>query len=336
MTTLDARPAEVGELTTPTGVLLGTWVPQTEPWYAARRAGIGSSDIPAIVGSSQYATRLHVWLDKRGELPPEDVGEAADWGRFLEPVIAEEFARREGFTVAEVGTIAHAQHPWRLANLDRLVHGCSPRTDGRPVCGVEVKTRNAFTAGTWRHDVPDDVLAQVLWQLHVTGLDHMHVAVLLGGQRLKTYVVAPDTQVIDYLIGEAADLWEAVHTGVMPHVDPGALLIDLLDRLHPDRAGKRIVDRATAARIRAAHRAASSDRKDGDTAVDVAKAEMVALLADAAYAVDADGNTLCSYKPDLRRSCDLELLEAKYPAVYADVVTRKPTAPILRWTKELL
>ncbi len=118
-------------------------------------------------------------------------------------------------------------------------------------------------------------------------------------------------------------------------VDPGALLIDLLDRLHPNRAGKAVVDRATAARIRAAHRAASADRKSDEDAVDAAKAEMVALLADAAYAVDADGNTLASYKPDQRNSVDLKLLEAKYPAVYAEVVTRKPTAPILRWTKEL-
>lgn len=335
MTTLDARPAAVGDLITPTGILLGTWIPQTEPWYAARRAGIGSSDIPAIVGSSAYATPLHIWLDKRGELPPEDVGEAADWGRFLEPLIAEEFARREGFTVTEVGTIAHVEHPWRRANLDRLVHGCTARTDGRPVCGVEVKTRSGFLAGSWQRDVPDDVFAQTQWQLHTTGLDHMHVACLLGGQRLKTYLVRPENDVIDYIVVAATDLWEAVHSGVMPAVDPGALLIDLLDRLHPERAGKRVIDRATAARIRAAHRAASADRKADDSAVDAAKAEMVALLADAAYVVDADGNTLCSYKPDLRRSCDLELLEAKYPAVYADVVTRKPTAPILRWDKNL-
>lgn len=37
-----------------------------------RRAGIGGSDIAAILGLSKYKTAYDVWLDKRGEAPAED------------------------------------------------------------------------------------------------------------------------------------------------------------------------------------------------------------------------------------------------------------------------
>lgn len=325
-----------GARVTPTGVLLGRWPTHSEEWYAARRAGIGSSDIPAIVGSSNYATKMHVWLDKRGELPAEDLAEAATWGTLLEDVVAAEWARREGLHVAEVGTLAHAEHPWRRANLDRLVHGCAERTDGRPICGVEVKTRNAFTGGVWRHDVPDDVLAQTLWQLHVTGLDHMHVACLIGGQRLVSHVVTPDPDVTAFIVEAAAEVWQAVLDGVMPAMDPTGLLIGLLDALHPDRAGTRVVSRAAAARIGADYALACSVAKNAEDAKDAAKAEMVALLADAHTAVDADGKVLATYKPTLRASCDLEALAENYPDAHAACVTRKATRPVLRFTKGLL
>ncbi len=337
MTTTAPNPvALTGVLLTPTGVLLGDWPAQSPDWYAARAAGIGSSDIPAIVGSSAYRTALHVWLDKRGELPPDDVGESATWGTLLEDVIAREFAAREGFTVAEVGTLAHVEHPWRRANLDRLVHGCTPGA-GEAVtgCAVEVKTRNAWAAGHWREEVPDDVEAQVQWQLHVTGLDHIHVACLLGGQRLITRVVYPDPTVIDYLISEASALWDAVHTGIAPTIDPGAMLLDLLDRLHPDRTGRATIDRVTAANIRHDYRIAAEAEKAAVEAKDAAKAAFVALLGDAQIAVDRDGKTLATYKADLRPSCDLTLLADNYPDAHAACVTRKPTRPILRFTKEL-
>lgn len=339
--------ADRGCLVTPTGVALGWFEPNTTDWYTARRAGIGSSDIPALVGSSSYRTKLEVFLDKRGELPAEDLGEAGQWGHLLEDIVATEWARRAGLPALAVRvapSLAHVEHPWRRANLDRLVAGCThragaldPDDDGADEdairCAVEVKTRNAWAAGSWRDDIPDDVLAQVQWQLHVTGLDHIHVACLIGGQRLVAFTIAPDPAVIDYLVGEACAMWEAIGAGVMPAVDPSALLTDLLDRLHPNRDGVVEVAYLSAARIAADYRAAAAAEKAAEAAKEAAKAEMVTLLAGGDRAAAA-GKLLCTYKPDLRRSCDFDALQAGYPHVYEAVVTRKPTKPILRWNSK--
>lgn len=327
-------------LITPTGVLHADIDPisDRDTWLAARRLGIGSSDIPTLVGADKYATVLDLWLDKRGELPDTPAGEAAAWGMLLEDVIATRWAVLHDTTVERAPILAHVDHPWRLASLDRVVTRCPGLGLGavlaEPVCALEVKTRSAWKAGSWREDVPDDVLAQTQWQLHVTGLDHIHVACLIGGQRLVEHVADPDPQVIDYITGEADRLWDAVQTGVAPYVDPSALLIDLLDRLHPNREGHVALPAVQVEDIRRRYVDAQAAAKAAEEAKDAAKAELVVLLGAADTAVVGDGEharVAATYKPTMRASTDLDLLKASWPDAYAACVTRKPTRPVLRW-----
>ena len=51
--------------------------PSRDAWLAARRSGIGGSDIAAICGLSPYQTPYDVWLDKLGQW--ETVARL-DWG----------------------------------------------------------------------------------------------------------------------------------------------------------------------------------------------------------------------------------------------------------------
>lgn len=74
---------------TPTGVRVLPADADRDTWLAARRTGIGSSDVAAILGVADQRTALHVWHDKRGELV-DDAGEPALWGRLLEDPVARE------------------------------------------------------------------------------------------------------------------------------------------------------------------------------------------------------------------------------------------------------
>lgn len=327
MTTI--APVDVGELLTPTGVVAGAWPANTPEWYAVRRSGIGSSDLPKILGLSAYGSPGHVWAAKRGDIPEEDAGEAGRWGHLLEDVIAREWADRHGVTVAAAPTLRHVDHPHRLASLDRLVTGC-PDAE---VCDLEIKTRSAYVAGSWRDDVPDDVLAQAQWQLLVTGLPHVHVACLVGGQRLVEHLVLPEPAVQDYIGAEADRLWEAVQAGARPQVDSAALLLDLLDRLYPKREGVLEAPAATVAVLRQAHRSAAAMAKAAKQRQLEVKAEVAALLGPHCE-LAVDGLTVATYRPDMRAHVDLERLRRAHPDAYADCVTPNPTAPVLRWKKE--
>ncbi len=231
--------ATAHELTTPTGVLVYDGPPRSDEWFATRRAGITATDIPAIIGESSHGNARSVWAEKRGELPSDEAGEAGWWGTALEPLVADRWAEVHGVTVRPVGVLANAAAPWQRASLDRLVDDCP---DGDGPCGLECKTRSAFTAGLWRDDLPSDVHAQVMWQMVVTGHRHEHVACLLGGQRLVSMRVDWDQEIADWLVTEAERVWRHVLAGTPPEVRfDDVHLSKVLARLFPDRSGDAVI-----------------------------------------------------------------------------------------------
>jgi putative phage-type endonuclease len=210
-------------------------------WLRARRRGVGSSDVAAILGVAERRTALHVWYDKRDRLPDDDAGEAALWGRLHEDTVAREWARRNRSTVRRVGLVAHVEHPWRLCTLDRQIGICPLHRDAGSICALEVKTRNAWVAGKWRRSVPDDVLAQVVWEMAVTGYEHIHVACLIGGNDYRQYIIRRDGELeADIVAGVEAFWTTSILGGARPAVDTLAYADDLVsldNRLHPDRGG---------------------------------------------------------------------------------------------------
>ena len=126
-------------------------------WLRARRQGIGSSDVAAALGVSTRGSAQHVYYDKRGLLPLEDdAGEAALWGNLHEDTVAREWARRNRATVRRVGIVARKDAPHHMCTLDRLCREC-PLDNAPEQCAVEIKTRNAYVAGKWKHGKAFDV-----------------------------------------------------------------------------------------------------------------------------------------------------------------------------------
>lgn len=226
-----------GRRDTPTGTIIARLDPRVDrlTWLALRRTGIGSSDMSAVLGMSKYRSELDVYLDKIGatDLDSDDAGEAALWGTILEAPVAEVWAQRHGVKVRRIGTVAHVDRRHMLCDLDRYVIGCQEHER----CALEVKTRSAWKADEWRDGAtPEDVEAQVMHQLAVTGLDAIHVAGLVGGQRLESRVIVPDADYIADLFAVADSFWtEHVAAGVPPTISSLELLEEYLKRLTPEK-----------------------------------------------------------------------------------------------------
>ena len=287
-------------------LLLGDPPPESEEWYALRRAGITATDIPRILGLSRHGNALSVWLDKRGDLPAAEASEAARWGQLLEGPVAAEWAARRSVTLSRVGVLAHWEHPWRRACLDRMVDSCP---DGDGPCALEIKTRSAWVASQWGGDVPDDVLAQVEWQMHVAGVGHVHVACLIGGQRLVDVRVDTDPQVRDLIVADAAGVWQCVLDGSPPEVDPDALLARVLDAWHVDRSGWVDVPETQARALLGQLAYARAEARAADERAEQARAAVVAELG-AGDTLTVYGEPVCTYLADSRGARRLRVTPA--------------------------
>jgi putative phage-type endonuclease len=206
----------------------------TADWLAARRNGIGGSDVAAILGVSKWVGPTKVYYDKLGVLPDED-NAAMEWGRRLESAVRQKFAdEHPEFHVTEgPGLVAHPERPWQLATIDGLA---AETPDGEPVAIVEVKTGRAG-ADDWGDELTDEVplpyLCQVTWYLDVYGLSAGFLAVLLDGRDYREYVIEYDAVLAAKLRAFChAFRVNNVLAGVPPEPDGLASTKAVLDSVH--------------------------------------------------------------------------------------------------------
>lgn len=172
-------------------------------WLKSRQAGIGGSDVGAILGVNKWKTPFQVYLEKTD--PIDDVSEpseAAYWGNTLEDIVAKEFSKRTGKKVRRRNQLLqHEQYPFMTANLDREIVG--------EKAFLECKTVNAFGAKEWEgDDVPASYLVQVMHYMAVTGYKKCYIAALIGGQKFVWKEIPRDEELITMIIEAEKDFWE--------------------------------------------------------------------------------------------------------------------------------
>jgi putative phage-type endonuclease len=184
-------------------------------WLAARRSGIGGSDIAAIAGVNPFSTNVDVYLDKTGQSEiPEN--EKMKWGKILEgPVAAEYATQNKDISVENVFAILQSPDaPFALCNLDRISinHTKSANKDSKfAKCkgnGVlEVKTTS--WAQSWADAIPDYHFCQLQWYLGITGLSWGEFAVLISGNDyLESGIVDFQPDVFQNLLKIADRFWQ--------------------------------------------------------------------------------------------------------------------------------
>lgn len=213
-----------------------------QQWLAVRRQGIGSSDAAAAVGLNPYKSMLELWLEKTGhgtDVPDASIVESFGptyWGTLLEPIVAAHYTRQTGNRVRRVNAVlAHPEHPWMLANVDREIVGPAD------VQILECKTAGLNGARLWRDGVPEYVQLQVLHQLAVTGKAAADVAVLICGQELQVHRIERDETMIAQLIQLEQEFWRMVQDGQSPQPDGSDSAERALKQLFPRDGGESLV-----------------------------------------------------------------------------------------------
>lgn len=183
-------------------------------WLKRRRAGIGGSDVAAILGISPWKTALDVYHDKTGAANDEPETENMRLGTALEQFVADRFTEATGKRTSKYNALLQKGHS--IGNVDRLV---VPEGAKLGSWQDEIRTDELLECKTASNDWPDGVPAHYLSQVqHYMGLDdHFQratVACMFLGfdKHLGLYVVDRDDALI-------ADMQAAVEAFWRDHIE---------------------------------------------------------------------------------------------------------------------
>ena len=226
-----------------------------EAWLAARRKGIGASEIAAVLGISPWESPFSLFWRKVQGWDFEPSAEM-EWGNRLEPAVAQKYADANPGVALVAGELMTGHEPWMLATPDRLVRelcSCTPEDcdwdNGYGVCRVcegwgyrptsrvlELKT--AHSADGWGEpgtsDIPVHYRAQVQWQMAVVDVEWADLAVLIGGSDYREYTVLRDEKDIAVMVEAGRRFMARIEAGDPPPLDDHHATLATVKRLHPD------------------------------------------------------------------------------------------------------
>jgi putative phage-type endonuclease len=176
----------------------------TDAWLVARRGLVTATDIPVLLGLNPYKSEARLADEKRGD-PTDPPNAAMRLGLAIESFVAIEYQSATGRRVRRVNhLLRHPDIEWAAASLDREVIG------ERRV--VEIKST---ASRRWEDGLPQDVQAQVMWQMGVGGYPVADVAAWVFGAKdpLRITTLEYDADLFAGLVDIATDFRRRLAAG---------------------------------------------------------------------------------------------------------------------------
>ena len=217
------------------------------------RYGIGGSQAGAIIGVNRYQAPIDVWCEHFGEGEPFEGNEATEIGLAMEPAVCEMYSiRNDGVSlrIPERSIFAQGDESWMRATPDAFA--CTPT--GNEDYGVEFKSSGMVSSwgakdrwGESHSDrYPIEYRVQMLWYMHITGLDRWDLAALIGGVGYREYRIdrTPEVQAeIDSIVEDVTKFWfDHIIAEVAPPPDATASYARFLASRHPVAVTGEIVE----------------------------------------------------------------------------------------------
>lgn len=279
-----------------------------EAWLEARQTyGIGSSDVPAILGLSRFQSPLSLYHEKLGLTRPSAAyREHAEWGLILEEPIAQRYARETHRVVqnpnrdGQWSIARRPDRPWMIASVDRFVVGHTG--DGgmplpQPGVGVlEIKNAHLMMRDEWtgdesNHEPPVEYQVQLQHQLAVTGAQWGSIAALIGGVSFLWQDLARDEDLIARLIDLETDFRRRLELRDPPSADGSEATRETLKALYPKDDGRAIALPPDALEWHEALADAKARKKAAAADEDTYSNKLRQAIADASVGLLPDGSS---------------------------------------------
>ena len=293
-----------------------------DEWLKKRMDGIGGSDAAAAVGENPYCSPVKLWLEKTGQVEPDDLSdnERVQIGKEIEDFIAGLFVKRTGLKVRRRNAIfQHSEHSFLFANVDREIVGKNE--------GLEIKNVGFMQAKNWEgDDIPNAYFIQIQHYCAVMGWDGCHVTALIGGQRFLNKYITRDDQFIEWMIRQEKTFWQHVLDGTMPVIDGSESCSEQILKMHPEANGQTIDLPHKAHQWLLVRKEAVADLDEAEQRKEEADNNLKELLGDNSIGLLNGEKAIEWVNVKGRESIDSKALKAKYPKIAAEFIkTGNPT-----------
>lgn len=292
-------------------------------WLTDRRAGIGASDVAAILGLSPWASPYSVWADKVGITPLDgDPTEAMEFGLYAEAAIGPWYTARTGRRITGHQEVCIHPNGWARCTID----GRDDEADAI----VEIKT-TSDSAAEWEARIPVHYQCQAQWSMHVTGAHRVIFAVLhlaFGRVQFRTYDLPRSSDDIALLVDVCGRFWHHHVIGLVPpDVDGHPATTRVLNDVAADPAFSVDLDPTAAAAVDQL-RALKAEAKRIDAEITTAENVVKAAL-DTATTGFVGGRQAVTWKAQDRTTIDAAALRDAHPDIAAQF-ERTTTNRVLR------
>lgn len=202
--------------------------PNRAEWLKARKNYIGGSDASAVVGMNPYKSNVDLWLEKTGQIIPEDISDKpyVKYGQEAEHHLRElfklDYPEYQVF-YEENNMFLNDKYPWGHYSADGWL---IDKDDRKGI--LEIKTTEILQSQQkekWNHQIPDNYYIQTLHGLLIMEADF----VILKAQLKTVFDGVPYLQTkhypieraeveedIRYLAREESTFWRYVEQGKQP------------------------------------------------------------------------------------------------------------------------
>lgn len=293
----------------------------------ARRALIGSSDVPALCNVDPYRSLYDLWLEKTGKLEDRLGSEDADRGTDLEPYVLDMFERRMGVRLER--NVELRNGGVFGANLDGAIRIGKFRefrnesesgyielgyaVDLQIEAVVEAKTTvDAEAWGEPPDDIPLRVFVQVQAQMMMAACSIAYIPVLIPKYKrfhFEVYQVLRHDELIAQIKERGEWFWER---HVQRDIPPPDTLphLEALKRIRREPQSLVHLD-DEAARLWTNLEIAKQERKRWEQTIEEFQAALLQKLGDAEAGELPDGSRLTYLEQNGAYSCDWQLLQMR-------------------------
>lgn len=286
-------------------------------WLKYRTKGIGGSDVSIIAGINPFKSVHQLWLEKTGQIEPEEQGsEYTHFGTLLEPIVRKEFTERTGIKVRQKHMLLQSEeYPFMFADLDGVIN-----EDGE-MCIFEAKTASAYKQETWEEGVPAPYILQVQHYMAVTGAKKTYIAALVGGNHFFWHEIPRDEEMIGKIIAMEKYFWEThVIGGVEPVPDGSEATTNYFNSKFSSSNGQMIELPQEALSVCDEFDRISAEIKKLETEKNAAANLLKSYLKEAEIGIV--GERKITWKEIFKSSLDTKRLKSEKPEVYTDYLTQ--------------